>query len=268
MLKGKGCGFVTFKLRATAEFAKEAMAEQALDHEEQINVRWAYDDPNPRAQATRLRNNAQQMLAAMEARGHLHTSTPEGAYPNPEDSLEPSAKRQREAEGAADGGGCVAGRPAPMTREEHAQQRAEAEAQLQAAAKAQAVEEAEAQEEAQRREAACHASRLDDILSSIDRGGGGVGGGGGGGGACDPLADLLRSIDGAPAVAASSSGSGEAAASDALDEPAELPPGIHHPGKHLPAGWRQFSDPASGQVYFVCPTGESTWRRPTSFETS
>jgi hypothetical protein len=35
------------------------MEEQALDHDEQINVRWAYDDPNPRAEAMRLRNNAQ-----------------------------------------------------------------------------------------------------------------------------------------------------------------------------------------------------------------
>ena len=33
------------------------MAEQSLDHDEQINVRWAYDDPNPRAQAMRLRSS-------------------------------------------------------------------------------------------------------------------------------------------------------------------------------------------------------------------
>ena len=69
VLKPKGIAFVTYKLRCTAEFAKEAMAEQSLDNDEQINVRWAYDDPNPRAQAIRLRNNAQIMLAAMEKRG-------------------------------------------------------------------------------------------------------------------------------------------------------------------------------------------------------
>eukprot|EP00962_Isochrysis_galbana_P054900 scaffold26555_cov73-Isochrysis_galbana.AAC.2 len=38
------------------------MEEQALDNDEQINVRWAYDDPNPRAEAMRLRNNAQARL--------------------------------------------------------------------------------------------------------------------------------------------------------------------------------------------------------------
>jgi len=47
------------------------MEEQALDSDEQINVRWAYDDPNPRAQAVKLRNAAQQMLAAMEKKGGL-----------------------------------------------------------------------------------------------------------------------------------------------------------------------------------------------------
>ena len=31
------------------------MAEQSLDNDEQINVRWAYDDPNPRAQAATRR---------------------------------------------------------------------------------------------------------------------------------------------------------------------------------------------------------------------
>ena len=87
------------------------MAEQSLDHDEQINVRWAYDDPNPRAQAITLRNQAQMMLAAMEAKGHLPTGA-EGAYPEellPHDdaSGEPDAKRQR-----GDG-------PTPMTREEH-----------------------------------------------------------------------------------------------------------------------------------------------------
>ena len=60
------------------------MAEQSLDHDEQINVRWAYDDPNPRAQAMRLRNNAQIMLAAMEAKGHVPPGSAEAmlAYPD------------------------------------------------------------------------------------------------------------------------------------------------------------------------------------------
>ena len=47
------------------------MADQSLDNDEQLNVRWAYEDPNPRAQAAKLRNHAVQMLAAMADRGHL-----------------------------------------------------------------------------------------------------------------------------------------------------------------------------------------------------
>ena len=49
----------------------QAMADQSLDNDEQLNVRWAYEDPNPRAQAAKLRNHAVQMLAAMADRGHL-----------------------------------------------------------------------------------------------------------------------------------------------------------------------------------------------------
>ena len=42
-----GCAFVRFLYRANAEFAKIAMAEQSLDADEQLNVRWAHEDPNP-----------------------------------------------------------------------------------------------------------------------------------------------------------------------------------------------------------------------------
>jgi RNA recognition motif-containing protein len=37
VLKNKGAGFITYTLRSSAEFAKEAMAEQALDHDEQVS---------------------------------------------------------------------------------------------------------------------------------------------------------------------------------------------------------------------------------------
>lgn len=42
--------FVRFRLRTNCEFAKEAMQNQALDGEECLNLKWAYDDPNPKAQ--------------------------------------------------------------------------------------------------------------------------------------------------------------------------------------------------------------------------
>lgn len=42
--------FVRYRLRTNCEFAKEAMQNQALDGEECLNLKWAYDDPNPKAQ--------------------------------------------------------------------------------------------------------------------------------------------------------------------------------------------------------------------------
>ncbi|KAJ1499774.1 Pre-mRNA-splicing factor [Coelomomyces lativittatus] len=50
VIHGKAIAFVRYKKRANAEFAKEAMEHQALDAGEMLNVRWANDDPNPRAQ--------------------------------------------------------------------------------------------------------------------------------------------------------------------------------------------------------------------------
>jgi len=45
------------------------MAEQSLDHNEQINVRWAYDDPNPRRIHQIKQNNEEQLLQAMIDKG-------------------------------------------------------------------------------------------------------------------------------------------------------------------------------------------------------
>ena len=256
VLKGKSCAFVMYRLRCAAEFAKEAMAEQALDHDEQINVRWAYDDPNPKAQANRLRNSAQLMLAAMEAKGYLPSTA--GAYPNevPEEGGgmdRPGAKRPRDWEASA--GDALA----PLTREEHA----DAEARLHAAAEAAAAEETAAAEEAARlaaqQEAANNASRLDAILSSIgtdDTHGSGSGKADGDQG--DPLSAFLSSVDGDgrgstyPVRNASATVGGGSS---------DLPPGVWQP-RGLPPGWQEYTDPATGHPYFVSPQGDSTWRRP------
>lgn len=49
VLTGKSCAFVTYKTEASAQFAKEAMTCQSLDHNEILNVRWSTQDPNPSA---------------------------------------------------------------------------------------------------------------------------------------------------------------------------------------------------------------------------
>lgn len=65
ILKGRGVAFVTYKTRANAEFAREAMMNQSLENNEIINVRWATSDPN--AIANRLDAEDDRRRAAEEA---------------------------------------------------------------------------------------------------------------------------------------------------------------------------------------------------------
>ena len=59
--------FVRFRFRLNSEFAKESMAGQSLEHGEILNIRWAYDDPNPMVQKAIQRANEDAMMAAMAA---------------------------------------------------------------------------------------------------------------------------------------------------------------------------------------------------------
>jgi len=45
----KAIAFVRYKLRCSAEFAKEAMQDQNLDGDEVLSIRWSNEDPNPEA---------------------------------------------------------------------------------------------------------------------------------------------------------------------------------------------------------------------------
>jgi len=65
-----GCAFIRYTHRFWAEFAKIAMAEQSLDHGEQINVRWAYDDPNPKAQVRKKWETEQKLKDRLEELGY------------------------------------------------------------------------------------------------------------------------------------------------------------------------------------------------------
>lgn len=67
VLTGRSCAFVTYKYEANAQFAKEAMLNQSLDHNEIINVRWASDDPNPAAQKRNLEQMRRQGERAIMA---------------------------------------------------------------------------------------------------------------------------------------------------------------------------------------------------------
>ncbi|OBA22616.1 hypothetical protein METBIDRAFT_38726, partial [Metschnikowia bicuspidata var. bicuspidata NRRL YB-4993] len=59
VLAARQCAFVSFRLEAEAEFAREAMDGQTLDGTDVLTLRWANEDPDPRAQ--------QQAQRAVEA---------------------------------------------------------------------------------------------------------------------------------------------------------------------------------------------------------
>ena len=49
LLQGKGIAFIRYAHRCMAEFAKESMSNQPLDNDEIITIKWANDDPDPKA---------------------------------------------------------------------------------------------------------------------------------------------------------------------------------------------------------------------------
>ncbi|RMZ83584.1 hypothetical protein DV738_g1105, partial [Chaetothyriales sp. CBS 135597] len=65
VLTGRGVAFVTYVNEANAQFAKEAMAHQSLDHDEILNVRWATLDPNPLSQKREAQRIEEQAAEAV-----------------------------------------------------------------------------------------------------------------------------------------------------------------------------------------------------------
>lgn len=65
VLNTRGVAFITYSNESNAQFAKEAMAHQSLDHSEILNVRWATADPNPMAQAREVRRIEEQAAEAV-----------------------------------------------------------------------------------------------------------------------------------------------------------------------------------------------------------
>ena len=73
----RAIAFVTYVNRSSAEFAKIAMADQGLGNGDVLNVRWAYDDPNPKTIELKKRKTQEMVLAALKKRG---IGTTEEAY--------------------------------------------------------------------------------------------------------------------------------------------------------------------------------------------
>jgi|EP00927_Polykrikos_kofoidii_P077862 hypothetical protein len=61
IIPGKAVAFIRFKYRASAEFAKAAMANQRVGLSEMVQIRWAFEDKNPMV-AKRRRIERHQMM--------------------------------------------------------------------------------------------------------------------------------------------------------------------------------------------------------------
>lgn len=84
--------FVRYRHRTSAEFAKEAMTNQALEGDEVLNVRWAFDDPNPVAKEAASRADHDAIVAMVKTQG---ASTEDAAFQYPDQYQMPNSKRQR-----------------------------------------------------------------------------------------------------------------------------------------------------------------------------
>ena len=74
--------FVRYRCRTSAEYALQSMGNQSLGNGEVLNVRWAYDDPNPAAIAAREAADTAAVTAALLARG-VRVHVPSGPVERP-----------------------------------------------------------------------------------------------------------------------------------------------------------------------------------------
>jgi hypothetical protein len=68
IIPNKLIAFIKFEYRAAAEFAKVACADQPVGLSKAINVRWAFEDPNPRAALQSVIDTRDQFFALVEKR--------------------------------------------------------------------------------------------------------------------------------------------------------------------------------------------------------
>ncbi|KAG9387915.1 Pre-mRNA-splicing factor cwc2 [Pyrenophora tritici-repentis] len=93
VLTARGVAFVTYLNEANSQFAKEAMAHQAFDHGEILNVRWATVDPNPQAAKREARRIEEQAAEA------IRKALP-AAYVAELEGRDPEGKKRRKMEGS------------------------------------------------------------------------------------------------------------------------------------------------------------------------
>ena len=92
VLTARGVAFITYSNEANSQFAKEAMAHQALDHSEVLNVRWATVDPNPLSQKREARRIEEQAAEA------VRRALPE-EFVREIEGRDPEARKRKKIEG-------------------------------------------------------------------------------------------------------------------------------------------------------------------------
>ena len=129
VLTGRGVAFITYVNEANSQFAKEAMAHQALDNSEILNVRWATVDPNPlsaKREAARIEEQAAEAVRrALGEKAVRHIEGRETREEQEQRRLESGYglegyeareeiwfNKQREREGQREGEGGLVGPPA------------------------------------------------------------------------------------------------------------------------------------------------------------
>ncbi|WWC64394.1 pre-mRNA-splicing factor CWC2 [Kwoniella dejecticola CBS 10117] len=122
ILYGRGVAFVMYTSELNAQFAREAMANQSMDGDEILNVRWATEDPNPgekKREAARIQQMGEKAIAGMldedlveatqtiraleegdvEDFYHIEQSKPEDIPEQPEEAEDRPTKKVKSANG-------------------------------------------------------------------------------------------------------------------------------------------------------------------------
>ncbi|OCF32172.1 pre-mRNA-splicing factor CWC2 [Kwoniella heveanensis CBS 569] len=123
ILHGRGVAFVMYESEHNASFAKEAMANQSMDGDEILNVRWATEDPNPgekKAEARRVQEEGRKAISrildedlveAAQAVRTLEEGEEQDFY-----HIEPSKSDHDDSDNGADGVNDVVERPAKRVK--------------------------------------------------------------------------------------------------------------------------------------------------------
>eukprot|EP00297_Palpitomonas_bilix_P004000 CAMPEP_0113912798 /NCGR_PEP_ID=MMETSP0780_2-20120614/29149_1 /TAXON_ID=652834 /ORGANISM="Palpitomonas bilix" /LENGTH=741 /DNA_ID=CAMNT_0000909841 /DNA_START=89 /DNA_END=2314 /DNA_ORIENTATION=+ /assembly_acc=CAM_ASM_000599 len=266
VIYSKSIAFIRYRYRANAEFAKEAMMGQGISEGDVLNVRWAYDDPNPHAQKRMEAEKREVMINTLIQNG---ISLEKSSYEYPSNYTIPSASGTAAAMVAPYEG--VEAYPNTdgqyKSPEEIAREKERAEEE-----KKKVEEEKQKEEDAKRAEE--EKKRLESILDRLagseekkNEGEGeavnesGSGGGNEGGEAGRPQKVKLTNADFSrmlmESAASASRRGGERPKVEVIEDDDTV----------LPLGWSSGVDEATGNTYYYHEeTGKSQWERPAEGE--